>query len=479
MKENSDINTLNVDVDIKSTETLTDNNPMNIKNTLDSLLKRLKSIDFYKLGNFRQGEKISKQAYEIFTIEELLSTAGLCNKDLNIIDGEPFIFNGAYWMKIEESIFEKFLSKASLEIGVPQLMAKHHKFVPNLVRQFYLSTDIPDEYNTDSVKINCQNGTLHITQNGYEHKRFNKKDNLRYQLSFPYDKNAKCPKFQSFLDEVLPDKDCQKVLAEYLGYTFTKGFKCHKMLILLGQGDNGKSVIFDIINALFGDENIGSSSLSGLTEPKSYSRPRLVNLLLNYGSEMGGKVYDETFKQLVSGEKIETREIYGRVFDITNYAKLMYNSNYIPKNLLDTPSTRKRLLIIPFNNIIPPHKQDKHLADKIIKDELSGVLNWVLDGLIRLLNQNGFTDSEVINKTIAYLSKSVDTIALFLEERGYIPDIDGKSYKSELYQDYKKFCIEYGYNPENQINVRERLLNLNIHEDKDNKAMYYKLKRNR
>ena len=47
-------------------------------------------------------------------------------------------------------------------------------------------------------------------------------DFLRYQLPYEYDPGAECPQFEAFLDDVLPEKDSQKTIAEYIGLSKAK-----------------------------------------------------------------------------------------------------------------------------------------------------------------------------------------------------------------------------------------------------------------
>src|SRR5690606_16817975 len=109
-----------------------------------------------------------------------------------------------------------------------------------------------------------------------------------------------------------------------------------------------------------------------------YARAMLANKLLNYATEINGKLETSTFKQLVSGEPVEARLPYGEPFTLTNYAKLIFNCNELPKDVEQTHAYFRRFLIVPFEVTIPGTEQDKELSKKIIESELSGVFNWVL-----------------------------------------------------------------------------------------------------
>jgi putative DNA primase/helicase len=117
------------------------------------------------------------------------------------------------------------------------------------------------------------------------------------------------------------------------------------------------------------------------------SGQRLANKLVNYASEINGNLEASIFKQLVSGEPVEARLPYGQPFHFEEYAKLIFNCNELPKDVEHTNAYFRRFLIIPFDVTIPPQEQDKNLHTKIIEKELSGVFNWVLQGLNRLLEQ--------------------------------------------------------------------------------------------
>ena len=97
------------------------------------------------------------------------------------------------------------------------------------------------------------------------------------------------------------------------GYIFVKTsvLKLEKMLVLFGTGANGKSVFYDILNALLGAENFSSYSLQNLTNDNGYYRAKIGNKLVNYSSEMSSKMENEYFKQLSSGEKTSARLPYG------------------------------------------------------------------------------------------------------------------------------------------------------------------------
>ena len=411
-----------------------------------------------------QSYRLSKNHYLIICIEQLLKIAkannwGLCKKN-----GFIYLYNGSYWSEIDKESFQSFLGKVALKMGVDKFKGKIHTFKDELFKQFMTDSYLPTpKNNKKTVLINLQNGTYEITPTKRELRAFNRNDFLTHQLPFEYEPEAKAPLFQKYLDEVIPDKDKQKVLAEFCGYIFTKKktIKLEKMLILFGTGANGKSVFFEILNALLGNENISSYSLQTLTNDTGYQRSKIANKLVNYASEINGRLETDVFKQMASGEPIEARLPYGEPFILYDYAKLIFNCNELPKDVEHTNAFFRRFLIIGFDITIPEDKQDKELDSKIINNELSGVFNWVLQGLERVLKKKNFSKCEAVENSRANYEKQSDSVKMFVDEFEYRTSTEYTSL-SELYQQYRAFCIEDGYRPVHKSNFKKRLIHYKV-----------------
>ena len=183
----------------------------------------------------------------------------------------------------------------------------------------------------------------------------------------------------------------------------------------------------------------------------------IANKLVNYASEINGNLETSIFKQLVSGEPVEARLPYGKPMQIKQYSKLIFNCNELPKEVEHTNAYFRRFLIIPFDVTIPEHEQDKQLHTKIIEKELSGVFNWVLDGLSRLLLQKHFSSCEAAKNAIEQYKIQSDTVKLFIGENGYQSSPSNYKLIKELYTDYRTFCNDGGFIPVNKTNFSKRL----------------------
>lgn len=408
--------------------------------------------------------KLRDKHYYIGCIDEIQRLSIENDWDIALYHEDIYLYNGEYWQKVELSNFQLFLSDVAKVLEVPQIIESHYIFRINLYKQFAATQILPTpEIKSDEVYVNLLDCTLKITNGKVAKMPFNKELFLTYQLPYDYNEEATCEKFYKFLNEVLPDESAQKVLSEYLGYLFirhgNKSIKAEKMLILYGTGANGKSVVFEIIKELFGKENSTNHSITSLTDSQGYSRAQLSGKLVNYGSEIGGKHEGDMLKKMISGEEIEARHPYGRPFILHTYAKLLFNCNQLPKDVEQTDAYFRRFLILPFNVTIEEDKQDKLLASKIIEDELPGILNWVLDGLKRLLAQGRFTKCKASDEILTRYKVESDSVQMFMEELNIIKSSNEKEFHplKDVYKAYREYCTENGYKPLSKINFSKRL----------------------
>lgn len=415
-----------------------------VENILNEMLKYIESVNFReycKLDNDK--DKLQKKHYLIACIEVLLKTVNdngfsLCRKSEFI-----YLFNSEYWENISDEGFKDFLGDVALKMGVDKFDAKHHLFKDELYKQFLADAGLKEiKPSNGTTLINLNNGTFEITPKKQFLRPFKKSDFLTYQLPFAYNKDATAPQFQKFLDEVLPEPELQNILAEYLACIFinNKNIKIEKVLLLYGTGANGKSVVFDIIMALLGSKNVSNYSLHSLTSENSKSRINLLDKLLNYSSEINGKLESNIFKAMASCEPIEVPVLYKQTIVATEYARLMFNCNELPREVENTNAFFRRFIILPFRVTIPPNKQDKELSKRIIEKELSGVFNWVLNGLTRLLRNKDFTQSSIVQNEVLQYQKESDSVMMFLEDEGYKTSIHQTRPLKEVYFEYESYC---------------------------------------
>lgn len=417
-----------------------------LKKSLDDI----KKIDFKEKAfgkEYNEKLKLAKKHYLVTVIDEILRIAELKGWQLCVHDLQIYVYNGVFWNTIKSEQFQTFLGLAAEKMGVDRYDAKLFSFREELFKQFINTAYLPNpEKVKNLVLLNCKNGTLEITEKGFVLRKHKPEDFLTYVLSFEYDEVKKAPMYNKFLNEIL-EEEKQKVLAEYFAYIFVspKVLKLEKVLMLYGGGSNGKSVIYEIMSVLLGSENVTNYSLENLTDNTGYYRAMISGKLLNYASEISNRIDPTIFKQIASGETITGRLPYGKPINVDDYAKLIFNTNDLPRTTETTHAFFRRFLIIHFDKTIPEKQQDRELANKIIESELSGVLNWILEGLKRLLSQKGFSYSKAIEKALNAYKVNADEVRQFLNDNNYQSSENEVVLLQKLYNDFKVFCYNEGY----------------------------------
>jgi len=245
----------------------------------------------------------------------------------------------------------------------------------------------------DARYVNMANGvydikTKKLLKKSYEYKFLN-------QIPVKYDPKAECKNIKKFFGEVLY-ADLIPTMQEMIGYCLYRKYTYHKAFLLYGGGQNGKGTAISLIQAFLGNHNTHTRSLKSLVTDK-FSIADLYGKLANFGADISGGALVDTgvFKNLTGGEPITGERKFHGAFSFVNYAKLIFNANQVPYSKYDkTYGYFSRWIPITFPETFKPGGKGTNpdiLQGLITQQELSGLFNWALEGLARLLKTRMFT----------------------------------------------------------------------------------------
>ena len=298
----------------------------------------------------------------------------------------------------------------------------------------------------------------------YEIKDHNHSYLNTYRFNVDYENNTKCLTWEKFLNDILP-KDQQKILQEIIGYVLLPDNSAKKFFALYGVGDSGKSVILRVIQKILGSELTSSITLQRLSNPNSqFDTSSLYGKLANIIGDLSSAPLQDTsiIKMLTGDDVINAQEKFGRPFDFYNKARLICSMNNLPKVIDKNNEFYKRLLIIPFEVAIPVEKQDKKLIDKF---NFTGIVNWAIEGLQRLLNNNlNFSTNSVNDSVLNQYIKDNNNVMQFVDEAlEVINSTNNMGVKlKDAYDYYRMFCHENGYSPLGRNKFKTEIQNCNI-----------------
>jgi len=271
-------------------------------------------------------------------------------------------------------------------------------------------------------------------------------------LPVKYDPDAKCPAILRFLGEVIPDD--VPTFQEWLGYHLKKDMIFHKAMMFIGDGANGKTTLQDLMKAFLGPDNVSHVSLYNLVSNR-FATSELYTKLANISPDIAPDELKRTgtFKALTGHDRIRAEKKYRDAFSFTNYAKLTFLCNMLPYTPDKSLAFFRRWLLIVFPNKFEGANCDPHILQKLTTPgELSGLLNWALEGYRRLMKNGRFTKSTTADEMQTQYEEMMDPITAFITEC-VVTDAGGVVPKDDLYQAYYNFCRRKGY-----TNVLKRTL---------------------
>lgn len=299
------------------------------------------------------------------------------------------------------------------------------------------------------------------------------------QLPFAYSKEAPQPKhFFKYLTFAL-DGD-QKVIDEiqkFLGYCLISENNHQVALWLHGRAKSGKSTLAQIISKLVGDRNWTTFRLDNMDN--RYETSSLIDKRLVWIDEITIKefnmVSENRLKTMISGGTVVIEMKYKGQFSYRPQAKWVITGNELPRINDASDGFWRRILIIPFRNVID--SPDKDFVDTKILPELPGIFNWALIGLDRL-RKEGFLEPEASKQVKEEWKEDSDPMRVFINDVLVVTGLDKDRVENDtLYDKYSKWCNRSGNKPLSSNHFSRRLAGLldtrNVFRKKSNDRRYF------
>ena len=395
-----------------------------------------------------------------------------------------YVFDGKVWQPDENALAVAELAKRladrlytfALQIKDEDTRNRYIKRVQKLQMRTNRRTMIEDaksvypvphsvfDRNTDL--FNCQNGTLNLTTG--EFRPHDPADFLTLMSGITYDPDAACPRWDTFISEVMcGDEDLALYLQKALGYALTGDTSLECLFILYGatsrngkgttmetflriMGDYGKTSNPEMLSTKFGTN---SNSSGPSEEIARLAGVRFVNI-----SEPEKKI---TFnaalvKRMTGNDTLNARFLHENSFDFKPNFKIFINTNYKPSVSDMTLFYSNRLKLIPFKRHFEEHEQDKGLKNFFSEaPNLSAIFNWCYEGY-RQFKASNLADPLAVTQATKEYAEESDRIGQFVDawlEAGEAYEVR----TSAAYKLYGEWCDKYGYRKENSTNFNNAI----------------------
>ncbi|MFD2046028.1 phage/plasmid primase, P4 family [Ornithinibacillus salinisoli] len=339
------------------------------------------------------------------------------------------------------------------------------KHIPNLKRMqrqetlFYLQLKAKDKQFASTKYIVVKNGVFNLDT--WELQDFTPEIITTNKIPVAYIKGSYYEVTDKTLNKMaVNDKKIRAVLEEILGYILFRRNEFAATFILTGDGSNGKSSYLKIIRNLVGTDNTASLDLKELDQ--RFKTAELFGKLVNIGDDISKGYIKESsvFKKLSTGETLNVERKGKDPFDFTNYAKLIFSANEMPRINDFSDGLGRRLQIVPFKAKFSPDDSDydPFITDKLLSNEsMQYVLVLALKSLQRLLKNNKFTKSKAVENELEKYKEENNPIISFVNNE----DIElERSIVGDLYLEYKAYCSMNGYQAVSNISFSKSVKQL-------------------
>ena len=267
--------------------------------------------------------------------------------------------------------------------------------------------------------------------------------NYHSTISFPVDyvPDAECPMFETYMSEWLPDASVRKVIQEFIGYCLIPNTNFRKALFLYGKGRNGKSIFIEFLQEFFGDLS-GTLSYDALFQ--RFGPANLKDKLVNIYDDTNVSFAKDTgiAKNLIAGGQISA-EFKGKDhFTFTNVARIIFSAQETPRTADNSLAWYDRWIFVKFPNTFRASNTKKEEMMTNMHNEMSGIFNWMLVGLKRLMEQDGFTPSATLNEYTQEYRGTNDNVVQFLNiycKSSPVDEVGSRISVTNLYRIYEMF----------------------------------------
>lgn len=365
--------------------------------------------------------------------DELIAENHICK-----IDGVLHVYKDGVYLK-EGSHNTSFIKKAMID-KKKSITQKQKGEVYS-----YITDSVVDDHPSDREHIAFRNGLLNIET--MEFSPLSPDVLVTNMIPHDYNPEAYFEKTDTMLDKLsCGDKNIRALIEECVGYCFYKRNEMSKAFFLTGEKSNGKSTFIQLLTYVLGEENTTSLGLENLGD--RFNRGEINGVLANLGDDIADNYMSgeqvAIFKKIVSGNRL-TGERKGKdPYQFEPYVKLVFSTNDIPRIKDRSGAVLRRMVIIPFRAVFEEKKTPDYnhkFIDQVRNEESAEyMIKLGIRGLQRVLENNHFTESEIVDKAIEEYNVDNNPVEAFLEETDISEIVERPT--NDVFSAYRVYCDE-------------------------------------
>ena len=321
------------------------------------------------------------------------------------IAGDLWRYGSTHWSMLDENVTKGELL-ALIERHVDPDEMPHDKLLGEAWRWLLVTTARPDRphdrIDPDALlTLNCINGELEVDAKGQVILQPHRPSSWFVKPpSVIYDPRASGKAFQDVLtmscrravgrNGQSEQTELARHVEEVVAYSVRAYNKLKQCFLFMGGGDDGKSLLWRLVTALIGGDQVLGKSVGELNdEDKNYVWNQLLGKRIWLDDDVGKNTIlnDGVVKSLADVPKLRSaRRKYRGDIEFTPRAVLVMLSNNKPKIRDLTQAMRHRVSVIPLDPELQEHEKDRDLGDRLTNDPqaMSGMLNVLIEAARRM-----------------------------------------------------------------------------------------------
>jgi len=406
--------------------------------------------------------------------------------------GKFIIFNGHYWQvdsvnkvmeyakQIARDIYDEGASVNDLKLR--HELSKHSlksQQLSRLVAMIELTKSISEmiiestALNNDDMLLCVKNGVVDLRDGSFREGR--SEDYITQMAPVSFDSKAECPRFMQFIDEtfvgggsvIMQERinttergELIDYMQKSLGYCLTGKTGAQCLFFAYGIGANGKTTLINLMLDLLGKDYslqtpMDTLMIKSANSSSSNHLARLQNIRFVASTEIdeGARVSESLIKQMTGGDRIAARFLYKEFVEFTPKFKLFIAGNHKPIIKGDDNGIWRRIHLVPFDITVSADMRDSTLPEKI-RLELSGILNWLIQGCIQW-QQSGLKQAKLVEQAVSDYKNEMDTLGIWIDECCETGDFKARA--SDMFDSYRMWASNNNFQAICSVNFYRKL----------------------
>jgi putative DNA primase/helicase len=311
------------------------------------------------------------------------------------------------------------------------------------------------EMDLNPYLLNCPNGTFDL-RNGERHAH-TPKDYITRLCPTYLEPGAVDEIWSRVVHEAFAGDEAKiRFFQRYIGYSLTGDYSMKAFMALHGPSNAGKSTLVEPLHIVLGDLDEGGyvttwdadvvQADAKINRSEKLNKSKSARLILVGELEKGKHLADGFVKRFTGGNAVDAKALYKGSYTYRPGAKLILDTNYVPRSA--DPAVHTRLKLLPATHV--PKVKDPEIKRHLEESKLAhaAILAWAVAGCMAWWTEKSLGDTPWMEESMAKFVKSSDPLVNFRDDCFVETELMGECVPvATAYPMYTAWCFDEGAKP--------------------------------